>query len=60
MSTSKRFRVALSFPGNLREDFVAPVATKLAERFGEEAVLYDRFHTAEFADADLAFNLPDL
>jgi len=23
-------------------------------------VLYDRHHTAEFADADLAFNLPDL
>jgi len=58
-STTKRFRVALSFPRGQR-DYVEKVAKALAERFDEEGVLYDRFHTAEFADADLAFNLPDL
>lgn len=55
----KRFRVALSFPRGER-DYVEKVAKALAGRFDEERVLYDRFHTAEFADADLAFNLPDL
>ncbi len=56
---SKRFRVALSFPGTKRK-YVKSVADALALRFGEARVLYDRFHTAEFADANLAFNLPDL
>jgi hypothetical protein len=55
----KRFRVALSFPGAKRE-YVQSIADALAARFGEEKVLYDRFHTAEFADANLAFNLPEL
>ncbi|MDD5271506.1 MAG: hypothetical protein PHU14_02185 [Methylovulum sp.] len=32
----------------------------MAQRFGEEKILYDKFHEAEFADADLAFNLPSL
>lgn len=59
MKTSRRFRVALSFPGQKR-DYVQQVAEVLARRFGEEAVLYDRFHTAEFANPDLAFELPDL
>ncbi len=57
--TAKRFRVALSFPGAKRE-YVKSVADELALHFGEERVLYDRFHTAEFAEPDLAFNLPDL
>ena len=57
--TTKRFRVALSFPRGQR-DYVEKVAKALAEHFDEEGGLYDRFHTAEFADADLAFNLPDL
>jgi hypothetical protein len=55
----KRFRVALSFPRGQR-DYVEKVAKALAEHFDEERVLYDRFHTAEFAEADLALNLPDL
>lgn len=59
MNSTKRFRVALSFPGQKR-GYAEQVAAGLAERFGEAAVLYDRFHTAEFADADLAFNLPEL
>jgi hypothetical protein len=55
----KRFRIAFSFAGEKR-DFVKETAQILAQRFGEEKILYDKFHEAEFADADLAFNLPSL
>lgn len=57
--SKKRFRVAFSFAGEKRE-FVAATAVILAELFGEDQILYDKYHEAEFADADLAFNLPDL
>lgn len=57
--SAKRFRVAFSFAGEKR-DFVEQVARLLADRFGEAAVLYDRFHRPEFSRADLAFYLPDL
>jgi len=56
---TKRFRVALSFAGEKR-DFVAKVAALLVARFGETAILYDKFHEAEFARRDLGFYLPDL
>src|SRR5919205_1117195 len=59
MEPTKRFRVAFSFAGE-RRDFVARVAAVLAGRFGEERILYDRFHRGEFARGDLAFYLPDL
>lgn len=55
----KRFRVAFSFAGEKR-DFVAKVAAVLAARFDEAAVLYDKYHEAEFARRDLGFYLPDL
>lgn len=55
----RRFRIAFSFAGEQR-DYVAQVATMLAARFGEAAILYDKFHEAEFARRDLAFYLPDL
>jgi tetratricopeptide (TPR) repeat protein len=58
MST-KRFRIAFSFAGEKR-DFVAQVAAILAARFGEEKILYDKYHKAEFSRSDLAFYLPDL
>jgi nucleoside phosphorylase/tetratricopeptide (TPR) repeat protein len=48
MGTSKRFEVALSFPGE-RRDYVAAVAGHLAEQLGRERVLYDKWHEAEFA-----------
>ena len=58
--SAKRFRVAFSFAGEKRE-FVEKVARILADRFGEEAaILYDQFHEAEFANPDLAFDLPEL
>ena len=57
--SSKRFRIAFSFAGEQR-DFVSKVVNILAKRFGEEAILYDKYHTAEFSRSDLAFYLPDL
>jgi tetratricopeptide (TPR) repeat protein len=58
MST-KRFRIAFSFAGEKR-DFVAKVAALLADRFGEDAILYDKFHKAEFARDDLVDYLTEL
>src|SRR5215204_6356163 len=58
MST-KRFRIALSFAGETR-DFVAKLAAILAQRFTDDAILYDKYHEAEFSRSDLAFYLPDL
>src|SRR5271157_4845240 len=58
-ATAKRFRVAFSFAGEKR-DFVAQVAALLAARFGDAAILYDKYHEAEFARRDLGFYLPDL
>ena len=55
----KRFRVAFSFAGEKRE-FVAKVAAILADRFGEGKILYDKFHKAEFSQANLGFDLPRL
>ncbi len=57
--TPRRFRVAFSFAGEKR-DFVAQVAAQLAARFGEEQILYDKYHEAEFAEPNLAFTLPNL
>lgn len=55
----RRFRVALSFAGEKRA-FVAQVAALLARRFGEDEVLYDKYHEAEFARHDLGIYLPKL
>lgn len=56
---SKRFRVAFSFAGEKR-DFVKQMAELLATIFGEDAILYDHYHEAEFANPELGFELPDL
>lgn len=55
----RRFRIAFSFAGEKRE-FVAKVARILADRFGEDSILYDKFHEAEFARYDLGIRLPHL
>jgi len=57
--SAKRFRIAFSFAGEKR-DYVAQVAAILAKRFGEVAILYDKFHEAEFARYDLGIYLPKL
>lgn len=56
---SKRFQIAFSFAGEKRS-FVAEVASVLAKRFGTSKILYDKYHEAEFAKSDLAFDLPNL
>ena len=58
-TTSRRFEVALSFPGERRE-VVEQVAGHLAATFGNERVLYDKYHDAEFARVDLDVYLPKL
>jgi len=55
----KRFRIAFSFAGEKR-DFVAEVAAILAKKFGEDEILYDKYHEAEFARARLGRYLPKL
>ena len=57
--SAKRFRIAFSFAGE-RRDFVKEVADLLAARFGQEEILYDKFHEAEFARYDLGVYLPKL
>jgi hypothetical protein len=59
MGVSKRFRIAFSFAGEKRT-FVAKVAAILAERFGRDHILYDKYHEAEFARPDLAIHLAAL
>ncbi len=58
MST-KRFRIAFSFAGEKR-DFVEQVADALAARLGQDKILYDKYHEAEFARSDLGIYLPNL
>ncbi len=49
---TRRFRIALSFPGEHRP-FVEQVAERLAAAVGQERVLYDPYYEAEFARVDL-------
>jgi tetratricopeptide (TPR) repeat protein len=56
---SKRFRIAFSFAGEKR-NFVSHVADILAKQFGEDKILYDRFHEAEFGNWKLGLILQGL
>ncbi|MBE9107827.1 tetratricopeptide repeat protein [Nodosilinea sp. LEGE 07298] len=58
MST-KRFRIAFSFAGEKRE-FVEAIATLLTQQFGQDKILYDKYHEAEFGRNDLGIYLPNL
>lgn len=55
----KRFKIALSFPGEYR-NLVDEIAMKLNSTYGESAILYDKNHRAEFAVADLDILLDEL
>ena len=55
--SDKRFKIALSFPGEHR-DFVKQVADVLSQSVGRVRVLYDHYHEAEFAQPDLNIDLP--
>lgn len=57
--TIPRFKIALSFPGESR-DLVDKIADQLAKEYGEQSVLYDRFHEAEFARPNLDIYLQRL
>jgi hypothetical protein len=59
MTYRKRFRVAFTFAGEKRP-FVLNVASILAGQFGQDSILYDKYHQAEFARAKLGFCLPKL
>ena len=58
-SSGRRFRIAFSFAGEKR-GFVEKVARILGIRFEEKAILYDKYHEAEFARARLGRYLPKL
>jgi hypothetical protein len=58
-TTPPRFLISISFAGEIRP-FIHDVATRLAELIGQEKVLYDRFHEAEFSRARLNRYLPRL
>src|SRR6185295_4602531 len=49
---TRRFRIALSFPGEHRP-FVEQVAEHLSAAVGRDRVLYDKYYEAEFARPDL-------
>jgi len=49
---NKKFKVALSFPGEKRK-YVKAVADKLIDEIGEETVFYDNFYEAELARPNL-------
>lgn len=55
----KRFKIALSFPGEYR-NLVDPIANSLATIYGEEYILYDMFHRADFARVNLDLYLQNL
>jgi hypothetical protein len=59
MKPAKRFRVALSFPGEYRGR-VEKIAEGLAARLGRERVLYDKWYLPELARPGLSVYLPDL
>jgi hypothetical protein len=50
--TSKRFRVALSFPGEHRK-FVEAVATSLTDYIHKDRIFYDKYYEAELARLNL-------
>lgn len=59
MSDTLRFQVGISFAGKQRP-YAERMAVSLARRLDIERILYDRFHTAEFALPRLAYSLPEL
>ena len=59
LTSKRRFRVALSFPGEERER-VKAIAERLGDSLGREHVLYDRWYEAEFARPNLDMYLQDI
>jgi energy-coupling factor transporter ATP-binding protein EcfA2 len=59
LPSSKRFRIALSFPGEHR-DYVRQVAECLAKSLPKREILYDDWNESEFIRFNLNPYLPDL
>jgi hypothetical protein len=59
-NSSRRFKIALTFPGEFRESIVSKIAEKLSSIYGTDSILYDRFHEAEFSVLDLDIKLQEL
>lgn len=59
MANPRRFRVALSFPGEHRKR-VENIALALATKLGQDEILYDKWYGAEFARPNLDLYLPKL
>jgi hypothetical protein len=59
MEPAKRFRVALSFPGEYRGR-VEKIARGWRRGWGRERVLYDKWYAHELARPGLSVYLPDL
>jgi hypothetical protein len=57
--SDRRFKVGLSFPGELR-GLVGPVAENLGRELGRERVFYDHFYEAELARPNLDVYLQSL
>jgi len=55
----RRFKIALSFSGQNR-DMVHKIAEALAGIYDESSILYDKFHSAEFARPNLDLHLQNL
>ena len=56
---AKRFKIALSFPGEYR-CLVRDIAQRLSKTYSEESILFDEFHSAEFAMPNLDIHLQRL
>jgi hypothetical protein len=56
MAEQRRFKVAVSFPGEIRET-VEKTVRQLQARLGKEAIFYDKDHEAELACPDLDLRL---
>jgi hypothetical protein len=59
LQSEYRFQIALSFPGEHRAR-VEHIAEILSTTLSRDAILYDRWHAAEFARPNLDVYLPDL
>jgi len=54
--SGKRFKIALSFPGEKRK-YVSKIAKGLADRLGQDSVFYDKYFEAELAKPNLDITL---
>lgn len=60
MGKIKRFKIALSFPGEYRNGIIDKIADGLANAYSKEKILYDSYHQAEFAMPNLDVYLQKL